>query len=243
MNPLLRPVRSLLPLAMTALLAVAACGGDDDDADPTTVPTGATTAEVTESTPASATTEPTTTEPATTEPATTEPATTEPAATDATAAPAAPAAVAYTSPEGDFSATFPGQPQTQTQSAPLPDGSVIDLAITGVELNGVFVATARGQYPDTYVLDVPQALQGAQDQAIANVQGTLIASQDVSLQGRPGREFSAAVTSNGVAGTVLQRVYLDGLVIYQNLAAGAGTLTFEDPGLAPFFASFAFTTG
>ena len=93
------------------------------------------------------------------------------------------------------------------------------------------------------MLDVPAALQGAQDQAIANVQATLIASQDINLQGRPGREFSATVSSNGVEGTLLARVYLDGLVIYQQIFTGAGEASFTDPELAAFFDSFAFTTG
>lgn len=233
MNPRSRARHALLPLAAAATLVLAACGGDDDDADTTAASTGGTTVEASE--PAVDSTE---TAPPTTEPADTEPAETEPAETEATAD-----SVTYTSPEGDYSATFPGEPTSETQAAPLPDGTTIDLVITGFEDGGLFLATARGQYPDTYVLDVPAALQGAQDQAIANVSGTLIESRDITLQGRPGREFSAAVTSNGVAGTVLQQVYLDGLVIYQAIAAGEGELTFDDAELAPFFGSFAFTTG
>ena len=119
----------------------------------------------------------------------------------------------------------------------------VDLVLAGYELDDGFLATARGQYPDGYVLDVPVALQGAQDQALANVGGELISSQDITLQGRPGREFSATLTSGGESGTLLQRVYLDGLVIYQQLFTGAGETTFTDPEVAPFFESFAFTTG
>jgi len=233
MNPRSPARRSLALLAVAATFAIGACGGDDDDADPAGETTGATTLDATE--PAIETTE---AAPATTAGAeTTEPATTDSETTEATAG------VTYTSPEGDYSAVYPSEPSSQTQAAPLPDGTSIDLVITGVEEGDLFLATARGEYPDTYVLDVPVALQGAQDQAIANVSGTLVDSRDITLQGRPGREFSASVTSNGVAGTVLQQVYLDGLVIYQAIAAGAGELSFDDPELAPFFASFTFTTG
>ena len=149
----------------------------------------------------------------------------------------------YTSPEGDFSAVFPSRPSERTQPQELPDGSVMDLTIAAVETEEMFTATARGQFPEGTVLDVPAALQGAQDLAIANVEGTLVASRDLELQGRPGREFSASLTANGEPGTLLQRVYFDGPVLYQNIVTGAGELTFQDPAVAPFFDSFRFTEG
>jgi hypothetical protein len=149
----------------------------------------------------------------------------------------------YTSPEGDFSAVFPSRPTERTQPQELPDGSVMDLSIAAVETEELFMGTARGQYPEGTVLDVPAALQGAQDLAIANVEGTLVASRDLELQGRPGREFAASLTANGQPGTLLQRVYFDGPVLYQNIATGAGELTFQDPAVAVFFDSFRFTEG
>ena len=151
--------------------------------------------------------------------------------------------VTYTSPEGDYSAVFPAQPAEQRQDQPLPDGSTVELVIVGAEGADRFMATSRGQYPQGTVLDVPVALDGAQEQAIANVQGTLIDSQDMELQGRPGRQFSASFTSNGEAGTLLQRVYFDGPVIYQVVVTGAGELTFEDPESTAFFDSFQFSGG
>ena len=138
---------------------------------------------------------------------------------------------------------FPSRPSERTQPQELPDGSVMDLTIAAVETEEMFTATARGQYPEGTVLDVPAALQGAQDLAIANVEGTLVASRDLELQGRPGREFAASLTANGEPGTLLQRVYFDGPVLYQNIVTGAGELTFQDPAVAPFFDSFRFTEG
>ncbi len=149
----------------------------------------------------------------------------------------------YTSPEGDFSAVFPSRPSERTQPQQLPDGSVMDLLIAAVETEELFMGTACGQYPEGTVVDVPAALQGAQDQAIANVEGTLVAGRDLELQGRPGREFTASLTVNGQPSTLLQRVYFDGPVLYQNIVTGAGELTFQDPALAPFFDSFRFTEG
>jgi hypothetical protein len=119
----------------------------------------------------------------------------------------------------------------------------MDLVIAGVETEELFVGTARGEYPDGTVLDVPAALQGAQDLAIANVGGELVNSRDLELQGRPGRQFKASLTVEGQRGTLLQRVNFDGPVLYQNVVTGAGELTFRDPAVAAFFESFRFTEG
>ena len=239
----IRPVRWLrLAAALTIAVAVVGCADDDDASDsaprsPTSVGTAGTagsTVAVTTTAPASA---PSGSEPATTAAPASAPAGSEPATT------AAGRGFTYTSPEGDFSAVFPSRPSERTQPQPLPDGSVMDLSIAAVETEELFVGTARGQYPKGTVVDVPAALQGAQDQAIANVEGTLVASRDLELQGRPGREFAASMTVSGQPSTLLQRVYFDGPVLYQNIVTGAGELTFKDPALAPFFDSFRFTEG
>lgn len=233
-------------VALAAVVTLVACGGDDDDDAATTTdaavttPGSAATTEAVETTSVDTTEATETTEAVETTEAT---ETTSVETTEASETTAPVEGFVFTSAEGDYSATFPGEPTPQTQAQPLPDGSSVDVVFATYEVDDGFMATARAQYPDGYVLDVPVALQGAQDQALANVGATLIESQDITLQGRPGREFSGSVTSNGVEGTVLQRVFLDGLVIYQQIFTGAGEVTFTDPELATFFESFAFTIG
>jgi hypothetical protein len=226
-----------LGIALASPAALISCGDDDATSDSAAVTVGANTTQAAVTSP-----------PASTSVETSAPAQTS--ASSQTSAPPASASVAttdtgagvtYMSPQGDYSAVFPAKPTEQTQPVRLPNGPVMDVEIVGVESADLFVATARGQYPKGTTLRVPAALQGAQDQAIANVQGELISSRDIELQGRPGREFSASLTSNGEAGTLLQRVYLDGLVIYQVIVTGAGELTFQDPATAAFFKSFRFT--
>ena len=225
-----RPARALrfAAVLMTAVV-VFGCSDDDDvsDSDPRSpasvgTPGTAGTAAAVATTTAAPGSAPSGSEPATT---------------------AAREGFTYTAPEGDFSAVFPSRPSERTQPQELPDGSVMDLSIAAVETEELFMGTARGQYPEGTVLDVPAALQGAQDLAIANVEGTLVASRDLELQGRPGREFAASLTANGQPGTLLQRVYFDGPVLYQNIVTGAGELTFQDPAVAVFFDSFRFTKG
>ncbi|MEO5898863.1 MAG: hypothetical protein ABIR68_01880 [Ilumatobacteraceae bacterium] len=177
--------------------------------------------------------------------ATTAAATTSAATATTTGGPASVPAdwVLYTSPQGDYTVSFPATPKEQTQNAPLPDGSTLALDIISSSLGEAFIATSRGQYPDGVTLDIPAALQGAQDQAIANVQGTLVDSRDINVQGRPGREFSVNVTNGGVKGMLLQRVYIDDLTIYQIIITGPGIISATDPKIAAFLDSFQFTAG
>jgi hypothetical protein len=242
-----RALRTIAALA-AAPLAFIACGGDDDDdtaatdAVATTEDASAATTEAAADTTVADTTPATEATVAETTPDSSTPETTTPD-TDAATETTTGAGVPFTSAEGDYSVVFPEEPTVQTQPQPLPDGNTVELVLAGVTVEDGFLATARGQYPDGYVLDPPVALQGAQDQALANVGGTLVSSQDITLQGRPGREFTATLTSGGESGTILQRIYLDGLVIYQQVYTGAGEATFADPELATFFQSFAFATG
>lgn len=55
--------------------------------------------------------------------------------------------VVYESPEGTYSASFPSEPTTQTQNAPLPDGSTLALTIVSSQQGQTFFATASGVYP------------------------------------------------------------------------------------------------
>ena len=85
--------------------------------------------------------------------------------------------MAYTSDPGDYNVAFPDEPSEQTQDAPLPDGSTIELVIVSARRSGtMFFGTARGEYPAGSITDVAASLQGAEDQAIKNVNGTLTSS-------------------------------------------------------------------
>jgi hypothetical protein len=232
-SPTTRALR--IAVAVAAPLALISCGDDDDD---TSDSAAANTTGVAETSSSGSTTVATSAAVQTSAPGRTTAPDTSVATSVATTGEGAGAGVTYASPQGDYSAVFPSEPTEQTRPTPLPDGSQMDLEIAGVETDDRFYGTVRGEYPKGTTLDVPGALQGAQEQAIANVKGTLIDSRDIELQGRPGREFSASFTSNGEAGTLLQRIYLDGTVMYQNIVTGAGELTFEDPAIAAFFESF-----
>jgi hypothetical protein len=147
---------------------------------------------------------------------------------------------AFTSPENEFSVTFPGgEPEREATQAPLPDGTTTDLVLYSSGSDGVEYATARTAFPAAPP-DAAAALEGARDGSISQTGGSLVDSAPIELSGRPGMQFTATLTSNGEEGTVLSRLYLQGNVMYQVMTAGEGDLSFDDPEIAAFFDSFQF---
>ena len=115
------------------------------------------------------------------------------------------------------------------------------------EVDGRGFAVARADYstivtPDEF--DVAAGLQGAQDEGIASNGGTLVESTDIELDGVPGKQYVAAVESNGESGTVVARVYIDPetLVSYQALVTGAGSFGATDEDVVAFFDSLELTS-
>ncbi len=160
----------------------------------------------------------------TTAPATAEPVSTLPAVPTTQAA----GAVVFTPPEGDFSVTFPGQPEPQTVPG------------TGAETStwGVIDGTA-GYLVSRTLVGAGQSidLQGGCEGAVAGMGGTLISSVAITVDGRPGIEFVASVQG----GTAVQRIIDAGTAMYQLVATDAGTLTAADPIVVAFFDSFHLT--
>ena len=94
--------------------------------------------------------------------------------------------VTYTSTQGDFTVSFPSTPKEQTQDAPLPDGSTLALDIvSSVVRSDVLRHRPRRVSGRLDRSMSTKPLQGAQDQAIANVNGTLIDGHDIDAAGSP----------------------------------------------------------
>jgi len=72
-------------------------------------------------------------------------------------------------------------------------------------------------YPEALVeaSDPATMLAGARDGAVSNVNGQLVSDAEITLNGYPGREFSASVTQNGQEIVLRQRVYMVGNRLYQ----------------------------
>ncbi len=143
----------------------------------------------------------------------------------------------FVSPAGDFTVSFPGEPESSTQDLTLPDGSVVPFEIYSYDEGEVGWLASRVTYaPGTEV-----SLEGARDGSVANVGGTLVSSTPIELQCHPGIEFIAAISSGDEEGTGVSRLYAVDNVLYQLIVVGPGDFGAGEPGVASFFVSFTFT--
>jgi hypothetical protein len=203
----------------------------DETAVTTTAPVPAGSADTT----VPVTTAPGTTVPLTTVPGTTAPGTTVPVAPSTTLLPGW---VAFASPAGDYNLAFPGQPDAQTVDAPTSDGGVVQITINAAEAaDGRAYLVSSGMIPvgGTY------SLEGGRDGMVANVGGTTMCSNPITLQGWPGIEAAATVSSGGEPGTLIGRIFATDDSFYQLVVVGPGTFDLTDPDVAAFFASFSLT--
>jgi hypothetical protein len=117
----------------------------------------------------------------------------------------APRWVLYVHPEKLMSVRFPDKPTETDQETPSPIG-VIKFKVAMVSDNEhAYVATAV-VYPVTGKFDVKAALDGARDQALANIKGKVVAEKPIKLDGMEGREVrfeaTGATAQPAIRGTV-----------------------------------------
>ena len=146
----------------------------------------------------------------------------------------------FASPENDYMIEFPGgEPESQQQQIPMPNGDPLPMTIYMSEDGDRGYATGRVEMPAASE-DVKGTLEASRDGAVRNVNGELIDSKPVTLQGREGIEYSARVTSGGVEGMLVARNYVDDSVLYQVIVVGPGEVGATDEDVASFFESFTF---
>ena len=227
-DPSSPPRRPCRRVGRVRAIGTVACGDDDDDDD--VASTAAATKVTATSAAAAGNTGPATTDVAATGEATTGGDHTGGATTPwAASAPSVPPTaggegVTYTSPEGDYSAIFPAQPAEQRQDQPLPDGSTVELVIVGVEGADRFRprrgASSRRERCST--CRSAGRRPGAGDRKRP---GHAHRQPGRRAAGSTGPTVLGLVHEQRRGGTLLQRVYFDGPVIYQVLVTGAGELT------------------
>lgn len=216
-----------LALAVTTAAVLAACGGDDDGDVDTTETTTELTAPAAPTAPPDAT------------PAAPEPTDTGVSSESTTDTVAAAEGFVFEGP--DYTVTFPAEPETATQQAPtaVPDRMVDVVSHTALGADRGSFAVAEIDVPE----DLPYSLDAGVDGAVQTVGGTLLDSREIELDGVPGREFVASISSNGVEGTYVSRVYSDQSRVWQLVVANAGSFDADDPAVVAFFDSFQFTEG
>jgi hypothetical protein len=129
--------------------------------------------------------------------------------------------VRWSDPSGTYRVAFPAEPTEQSIQADLPDGSTLPVTAYLAEVNGAAAITSCVPYPEGTIFDVPALLDSARDGALSNLGAELVDSEDIELQGRPGKAYRGAI---GEAGGVLARTFLDGLQLCQALVIGDPSL-------------------
>lgn len=234
----MRPTRAGATL-LAGLLALTACGGDEEAADAVaTTAAGGEAAGTTATTAADETVAPETDAAATTEPATTTAAPTE-ASTATTGAVATPTTAAtpagpWEDPTGTFRIAFPAEPTAQETQAPLPDGTSIPVTAYLSEVSGA-AAVAACVESGSDLTDVQASLEGARDGSLAQFGAEPVSDARADLQGRPGIEFRGVI---GEAGALSGRAYLDDVRVCSLLVIGQPDVVDEVAG--PFLDSFEF---
>jgi hypothetical protein len=213
---------ALTPLAFAALLSAGATASATSALPPCDESAVTTAASVT-------------TASVTTAPVTTAAGTTTQVATSTTLLPGW---VSFASPEGDFHVAFPATPQSQSVDAPTADGGSVPITITSAEGGDRAYLVSSGVIP----VGGTFSLEGGRDGMIANVGGTAVCSNPTELQGWPGIEAIATVSSGGVDGTLLGRIVQTDNSFYQIAVVGSGTFDFTDPDVMAFLESFTLTT-
>jgi hypothetical protein len=143
----------------------------------------------------------------------------------------------FASPSGGYTAAFPSEPASTQQDTTTDEGRTLSvtqhIAVDGRTSYVIAeLAIPAGE---------PYSFEEGRDASLAVINGELVLSDDIEVDGRDGIEFVASIESGGAAGTYVSRLLTDGEAAYQLIVAGPGTLTLDDETVAAFFDSFTFT--
>jgi hypothetical protein len=121
----------------------------------------------------------------------------------------------FSSPEGRFTALFPGTPSQQTQQTPTAAGSIATTLYT-VTMADAYFGVVVGDYPPEVVSKKPDdLLDGARNGAVSQVGGTLLSEDRISSEGFPGREIKITATRGTQTMIAWDRMYLVKNRLYQ----------------------------
>ncbi len=130
----------------------------------------------------------------------------------------------FTSKDGRYSIQMPGTPTSQSQQV-----KGLTMHVDKVELGDSayavsYIDAAAGVKPD---------LDGAVKGSVNGAKGELIQSKEITIEGKPGREFSFKAADK--VGS--SRIFADGNRLYQILVVGSTTAIGSD-NVQKFFTSF-----
>ena len=128
----------------------------------------------------------------------------------------------FSSDAGKFTVSMPATPKETSQSVDTAAGK-IDLHLFTAQVGTSAYLVSYSDYPADMMsqADPAKVLDGAMNGAVTNVSGTILSSQDVTLDGNPGKDFTAdgKITKPG-DGSVRGRIYLVKNRLYQIIIVG-----------------------
>ena len=131
----------------------------------------------------------------------------------------------YTSKEGNYSAQMPGTPKSQSQQE------------AGLTVHADTVELSNGAYAVSYT-DLPKGapfdLDGAVKGVVSGMKGELVQSKEITLEGKPGREFTFKIPGKGAGAA---RLFVKDGRLYQLIVAGSNVDLSSDD-VQKFFTSF-----
>ncbi|MCL5275564.1 MAG: hypothetical protein M1434_12605 [Chloroflexi bacterium] len=135
---------------------------------------------------------------------------------------AAPSWQDFSSDKGKFTVTMPATPKESSQSVDTAAGK-IDLYLYTAQVGTSAYLVSFSDYPADMMsqADPAKVLDGAMNGAVTNISGTILSSQDITLSGNPGKDFSAeGKIKNPGDGSVRGRIYLVKNRLYQIIVVG-----------------------
>ncbi len=135
--------------------------------------------------------------------------------------PGVPASQTFTSQDGRFSVLLAGVPKEKTQVLQFKGGGSTTIHVTWVELedSNITYMVSYNDYPANFAIGDPQSvLANTRDSALAAAKAVLLTDTPTSLNGIPGRAFTAS-GPKGYHYTLHQ--YLKGKRLYQLLIISA----------------------
>lgn len=180
-------------------------------------------------------------------PAATTAAAAAPAATTAAAAAAAASTATspkgwdqFTSPEGKFSILMPSNRERKTQVSTTSAGPIDVISFQGGNDDASYTVS-YADYPEEVVKNAEAAaiMKGVLGGQVKGLGGTISGEEkELTLGAVPGRTATFKMSSGGVGGTAISRVYLAGNRLYQLILIHADSAKPSDADINTFFDSF-----
>ena len=112
----------------------------------------------------------------------------------------------FADPAGQYTVAFHGTPEATVNTAPMPDGSSLELTTYSASVGSTLESSLCVDFSEQAANGGTLSLEGARDGALENTGMVLLESESIRLQGREGIAFRGS----GPRGQAWSRIFVDG---------------------------------